>query len=168
MSTVMMIGRLLLSLSIVLGAMWLLGRWARKRSGRGARGGQVLSVLARQQVSRNSTVAIVKVVDRAIIVGVTDGQVTLLGDTDLEQVEALTASPSSSLRQPRQAGQPRPARSVGPDRPANPRRVRAPRPLAVNGAQATMPAGPLSGSALSLATWRQALDAVRERTVRRQ
>ena len=89
----MMIGRLLLSLCVVLGAMWLLGRWARKRSGRGGRSGQVLAVLARQQVSRNSTVAVVKVLDRAIIVGVTDGQVTLLGDADLEQVEALTAPP---------------------------------------------------------------------------
>ncbi|HZC53519.1 MAG TPA: flagellar biosynthetic protein FliO [Mycobacterium sp.] len=138
----MLIGRLLLSLAVVLGAMWLLGRFLGKRSGRRARGGEVLAVLARQQVSRNSTVAVLKVVDRAIIVGVTDGQVTLLGDTDLEQVEALTAPP---------------------ERPVRPVRVRRPRPV-----DADQPRRALSGSALSADTWKQALSALRERTVRKQ
>lgn len=150
----MMIGRLLLSLCVVLGAMWLLGRWARKRSGRGGRSGQVLAVLARQQVSRNSTVAVVKVLDRAIIVGVTDGQVSLLGDTDLEQIEALTAPP---VRTP----------------PV--RRLRVPQAVVADGAEAIARPGKasaqsgsaLSGSALSVTTWKQAINALRERTVRR-
>nr|BFE89372.1 hypothetical protein GCM10020093_119740 [Planobispora longispora] len=51
------------------------------------RGGGHLSVIARQQLSRNSSVAIVRVVDRALVLGVTDGQVTLLTETELDAVE---------------------------------------------------------------------------------
>jgi flagellar protein FliO/FliZ len=80
-----MLLRIGFSLLVVLGLLWLLGRVMRRPlSGRAA---GALSVLARQQVSRNATVALVRVVDRALILGVTEGQVTLLGEADLATVQ---------------------------------------------------------------------------------
>lgn len=77
-----MILRIGFSLLVVLGLLWLLGKAVRRPLGGRAAG--ALSVLARQQVTRGATVALVRVVDRALILGVTDGHVTLLGETDLE------------------------------------------------------------------------------------
>jgi flagellar protein FliO/FliZ len=80
-----MVLRIGFSLLVVLGLLWLLARVARRPlSGRAA---GALAVLARQQVTRGSTVAVVRVVDRALILGVTDGHVTLLGETDLAALE---------------------------------------------------------------------------------
>jgi flagellar protein FliO/FliZ len=76
-----MILRIGFSLLVVVGLLWLLGKVVRRPLGGRAAG--ALAVLARQQVTRGATVALVRVVDRALILGVTDGQVTLLGETDL-------------------------------------------------------------------------------------
>ena len=70
------------SLLVVFGLMWGLARVAR-RGGVGRRGSGNLSVLNRQSLSRGSSVAVVQVADRALILGVTDTQVSLLGETDL-------------------------------------------------------------------------------------
>jgi flagellar protein FliO/FliZ len=75
-----------LSLLLVLGLMWGAARLVRRPFAR--RGGGVLTVLARQQLSRGSAVAVLRVHDRALVLGVTDQQVTLLGETDLDAVEA--------------------------------------------------------------------------------
>jgi len=71
------------SLLVVFGLMWGLARVAR-RGGVGKRGTGALSVLNRQSLSRGSSVAVVRVADRALILGVTDTQVSLLGETDLD------------------------------------------------------------------------------------
>ncbi|BCJ53806.1 hypothetical protein Asp14428_52810 [Actinoplanes sp. NBRC 14428] len=70
------------SLLVVFGLMWGLARVAR-RGGLGKRGPGSLSVLNRQSLSRGSSVAVVQVADRALILGVTDNQVSLLGETEL-------------------------------------------------------------------------------------
>ncbi|WP_375494012.1 flagellar biosynthetic protein FliO, partial [uncultured Jatrophihabitans sp.] len=76
MDTVALLGRLTVSLAAVLGIVWLLARRMRK-SGRG--GGQgLIDVLGRQQLSRSASIAVVHVGDQALIVGVTDGQVSVL------------------------------------------------------------------------------------------
>lgn len=178
------VGRVLLSLALVLGLMWGIGRWARSRTGGKGKGRETLTVLARQQLTRNASVAIVKIADRAVILGVTDAQVSLLGDADLALVEA--SLPSSSLRR---APRSRPVPSVIESVPAaegepvvaampmaaparKPLAAPAPKPMAAPAPKPATVSKParikgLEGSALSLATWTQAVEAVRERTVLR-
>ena len=88
-----MVLRIGFSLLVVLALLWLLGRVARRPLS--GRAGGALSILARQQVSRGATVALVRVVDRALILGVTDGQVTLLGEAELGALEAPAPVPAA-------------------------------------------------------------------------
>ena len=75
------------SLLIVFGLMWALARVVRRPLS-GRRGPGALAVLHRQQLSRGSSVAIVQVADRAMVLGVTDQHVSLLGETDLAAFES--------------------------------------------------------------------------------
>jgi flagellar protein FliO/FliZ len=70
------------SLLVVFGLMWGLARVARRPLS-GQRGTGTLSVLNRQPLSRGAAVTIVQVADKALILGVTDQQVNLLGETEL-------------------------------------------------------------------------------------
>ncbi|GAA1800970.1 hypothetical protein GCM10009682_23290 [Luedemannella flava] len=127
--------RIAFSLLVVLGLLWGIARISRRRvTGRGA---TTLTVLARQQLGRNSSVAVVRVVDRAIVLGVTDAQVSLLGEADLAALEKAAAP--QERRDAVQVGAP---------------------------ARAAAPLGRLDGSVLSPKTWRALGDALRERTVR--
>ena len=74
------------SLLVVLGLLWVLAKVARRPLA--GRGGGAIAVLARQQLTRGSTVAVVRVGDRALILGVTDGQVSLLGEADPASVDS--------------------------------------------------------------------------------
>lgn len=155
-----MIGRMLLALGLVLGLMWLIARYAKRPLG--GRPDGVLSVLARQQLTRGSSVAVVKVLDRALVVGVSDqGGVQLLTETELEPLElALTVPERRTLRKPRTV------ESIDP--------VAAPlEPSDENAENETdrPPSadrrGALDGSILSRKTWSQLIDAARDATVRR-
>ena len=77
--------RIAFALLVVLGLMWGLARLARRPLG--GRGGGALEVLARQQLSRGSSVAVVRVADRALVLGVCDAGVSLLAAADLTQFE---------------------------------------------------------------------------------
>ena len=46
-----------------------------------------VEVLARKSLGRNASVAVVRAGSRAMVVGVTEANVTLLGDADLEELE---------------------------------------------------------------------------------
>ena len=81
------------SLLIVLGLLWVLAKVARRPLA--GRGGAFLAVLARQQISRGASVAVIRVVDRALIVGVTDGQVSLLGEADLAAITSAEPAPGA-------------------------------------------------------------------------
>lgn len=158
MSTVAIIGRMLLALVLVLGVMWALARWARKPMGIG-KGERVMTVLARQQLSRSSSVAVLKLMDRALVLGVTEQGVQLLTETELAPIEqALTVpAPARRLARPK----PLEAGSLAPgqldDDALEPRT-----------ALPTLPGkSKLDGSVLSPATWKQLLGAARELTVRR-
>jgi len=128
------------SLLIVFGLMWGLARVVRRPLG-GKRGTGALAVLSRQQLSRGSAVAIVQVHDRALILGVTDQQVSLLGEAALEAFEAhghhhehrdhVTVETGDLLLPP------------------------------------AHPEGRLDGSLLSPRTWGSTLDFLRDRTTRR-
>ena len=74
------------SLFVVLGLMWALARAVRRPLGAGRAHGQ-LAVLNRQQLTRGAAVTVVKVADRAMVLGVTDQQISFLGDAELEAFE---------------------------------------------------------------------------------
>lgn len=130
--------RVIFSLAVVLLLMWGLARLVRKPlGGRGAGG---LAVLTRQGLSRGASVAVVRVDDRALVLGVTEASVTLLAETTLAAFE--------------------PAAGCDDDRPAAGRaRHAAPDRLQPDG-------GPLAGSVLSPATWAQAVAFLRDRPSR--
>lgn len=93
------------SLLVVFGLMWGLAKLVR-RPLTGKHGGGTLWVLNRQQLSRGASVAVVQVADRALVLGVTDQQVSLLGETELaafekhphEHREGITLTPDAAPR----------------------------------------------------------------------
>ncbi|MDP9394567.1 MAG: flagellar biosynthetic protein FliO, partial [Actinomycetota bacterium] len=87
MDSLMLALRLVLSLGFVIGLMWVAARIVRGQVA--GRGGGALEVLARQQLGRGSSVAVLRVADQALVVGITESRVTLLGEADLQAVEAL-------------------------------------------------------------------------------
>jgi flagellar protein FliO/FliZ len=74
------------SLFVVLGLMWALARVVRRPLGAGRAHGQ-LAVLNRQQLTRGAAVTVVKVADRAMILGITEQQVSFLGEAELTDFE---------------------------------------------------------------------------------
>jgi flagellar protein FliO/FliZ len=156
-NTVAVIGRMLLALVLVLILMWCLARWARKPMG--GRTDRVMTVLARQQLSRTSSVTVLRVMDRALVLGVTEQGVQLISETELSAVEEALATETGRGRaglrkQPAEAGTPD-AEAI--DSPLEPARQPADR----RGVAA------LDGSVLSPKTWSQLVSAARELTVRR-
>lgn len=152
----MMIGRLLVSLAAVLGVMWVIGR--RMKKGRGPKSSQLIDVLGRQQLSRNASVAVVRVGEQALVIGVTDAQVSVLGETDLGAAQAMvTAATDTRRTAPRRATAPASHRVAVPAATAV--------PADVVPDSASKP-GALSGSALSPHTWRQTIDSLRDLTTR--
>jgi flagellar protein FliO/FliZ len=75
--------RLGLSLGIVLGLFWAIARTGSKRMG-GSR--SLLKVRSRQSLSRSSSVAVVEVGNRVLVVGVSDGGVRLLTELDPQEL----------------------------------------------------------------------------------
>jgi flagellar protein FliO/FliZ len=88
--------RIFFSLAVVLLLMWGLARVARRPLS--GRGGGALAVLARQPLTRGASVAVVRVGERAFVVGVTDQNVTLLAEADPDAIEAA-AHPSHEVRE---------------------------------------------------------------------
>jgi flagellar protein FliO/FliZ len=130
--------RITFSLLVVLMLMWGLAKLARRPLSGGRGGHGALAVLTRQQLGRGSSVAVVRVADKALVLGITDNQVNLLGEADLAAVQEHLAAPVPERRDA----------------------------VALPG-DAVAPASPLEGSALSPRTWSTAVNFLRERTVRR-
>lgn len=134
------------SLLVVFGLMWGLARVAR-RGGIGKRGSGSLSILHRQSLSRGSSVAVVQVADRALILGVTDTQVSLLGETELD----------AFAHEPHVFSAKRDSVAVPPDDV----------PPAAHPVVLPHHGGRLEGSILSPRTWTSTMDFLRDRTTRR-
>ncbi|MGY1606469.1 MULTISPECIES: FliO/MopB family protein [unclassified Geodermatophilus] len=134
-----MVVRLLLSLAFVGGVLWFAARLAKKR-GLGSSGGLV-EVVAHQRMGRASTVNVLRIGDRVLVVGATEQQVTLLAELDGEEVEATLAE-----------------RAVA----GSPGRVPA-----LTAAAPGRVGGALAGSVLDRAAWSELVGRLRERTVRR-
>jgi flagellar protein FliO/FliZ len=130
------------SLLVIFGLMWGLARLVRRPMGSGRHHGPLLSVLNRQQLSRGAAVTVVRVADRAIILGVTDQQVSLLGEADLEDFETHHTAHRDHL-------------SISGDDLDPPDAHPAPAK------------GRLDGSLLSPHTWTSTIDFLRDRTTRR-
>src|SRR5438874_10095632 len=80
-----LLGRLIVSMGVVLAVMWLVAKFVRGRNIGGMRkagSNASIEVLARQSFGKNSSVAIVRAGGKALVIGVTDSQVTLLAEAD--------------------------------------------------------------------------------------
>jgi flagellar protein FliO/FliZ len=131
--------RIAFSLLIVLGLMWGMAKVLRRPLA--GRTGGALAVLARQQLTKGSSVAVIRVADRALILGVTDAGVSLLADADIDVIEAY-----QSERNVRREPVTLPAQSTGgTEQPTT----------------STRPVGGLNGSILSPSMWKQAASALR-------
>ena len=91
-STLVLFVRLILSLAVVIGLMWIAANVLRKRgfagvaSRRGPQGPQ-LELLSRRPLGRNASIAVVRVGDQSFLLGVTDHQVTKLGDVETTNID---------------------------------------------------------------------------------
>ncbi len=134
--------QVVLSLGLVLVLMWLLARAL--RGSVMARGAGVVELLARLPMTRGSSVAVVRVADQVLVLGVSETQVTVLTMADPDQMRGLTSIAGGAS---------------APRKMSDRLRLLRSRP---EGA-----AGPLTGSIFSPDTWQRAISALRERTVRR-
>jgi flagellar protein FliO/FliZ len=134
-----MIIRLVLSLAFVAGVLLFATHLAKKR-GLG-QGSGLIEVVARQRMGRTSSVSVIRVAGRVLVVGATDDTVTLLTEVEDEDLDAALAAQGTSPH------------ADGP----------APRA----GLAARTGTGPLAGSVLDRGTWTSVVQELRERTVRR-
>lgn len=135
--------RLIVSLAIVVGLLLLLARFGARRF-RG-QAGALIRVVHRQPLSRTSSVAVVTVGARVLVLGTTEHQVTILTELDADEIDLELLEPSLE-----------PVPSAGDTHVTPPHRDR----------HAMIPVGelhdvveardPLAGSVLSAQTWRQA------------
>jgi flagellar protein FliO/FliZ len=124
--------RLIGSLALVVGLLFLLARFANKRFKSST--GAAVQVIARQSLTRSSGIAVLTVGTRVLVVGTTDQTVTLLAELDPD--ELLVEDELDELAADHEP------RAV----------VRKARPTPTT-------SGPLAGSILSLATWKQTMAA---------
>jgi flagellar protein FliO/FliZ len=82
--------RVVFSLSVVLGLLWVIARVSSKRL-RGTSRHDLVKTLVRQPLSRGSSLAVVSVGERVLVVGVTEQQVNLLTELDPSEIEAPEA-----------------------------------------------------------------------------
>ncbi|MFI5932640.1 flagellar biosynthetic protein FliO [Actinoplanes sp. NPDC051494] len=141
------------SLLVVFGLMWGLARVVR-RGGVGNGSGN-LHVLNRQTLSRGSSIAVVQVADRALILGVTDAQVSLLGETELAAFEHESHLHLPHL--PHFGHKRREHTAMEPDEVL----------AAVQPTVLPHHGGRLEGSVLSPRVWTSTLNFLRDRTTRR-
>jgi flagellar protein FliO/FliZ len=141
-----MIVRLVLCLAFVGGVLLFASRVAKKRGLGGTTG--VIEVIARQRMGRASSVAVLRVAGRVLVVGSTEEQVTLLAEVEDDELRTAMAAA---------APQPRAAADGGTG-DSEPRRTALP---------TRSGSGALAGSVLDRRTWTTVVQELRERTVRR-
>lgn len=131
--------RLVLSLAVVIGLLLLLARFSSRR----LRGRQdaLVRVLHRQPLSRTSSVSVIAVGSRVLVLGTTEHQVSVLTELDPDEL-GLPVELAADLAPEVVAPTPIVPEVVGPSALA-----------------AREDDGPLAGSILSAATWRRAMAA---------
>lgn len=102
-SLLALLGRLAVSLAVVFALMAVAGKVLRRR-GTGTRGSTATSrieVLARQGLGRTSSVQLVRVGGRTLVLGVTESSVSVLGEADPLLLEAeLALTPAEPEKAP--------------------------------------------------------------------
>ena len=142
--------RLIVSLAIVVGLLLLLAKFgARKFRGNA---GALVHVVHRQALSRTSSVSVVTVGSRVLVLGTTEQQISVLTELDPDELELEDVAELTLVAEVEQS---EPAPML-----AAPRSHRGAR-------RAATPSGPLAGSVLSPQTWKQALSAVSRGNARR-
>ncbi|RFU22860.1 FliO/MopB family protein [Geodermatophilus marinus] len=97
-----MVIRLVLSLALIGAVLWFAARLARQR-GLG-QGNGLIEVVARQRMGRTSSLSVVRVAGRVLVVGSTEEQVSLLAEVDGDLVEEELAERRAALARPASAG----------------------------------------------------------------
>ena len=140
--------RVVISLGVVLGLFWTIARIGSRKVG--GRDRSLVRVRSRQGLSRGSSLAVVEVGSRVLVVGVSDAGVRLLTELDPFELETdvsdLTELPAELA-------------VVQPDAPTRALSRRAARPARIAPRPATRAAedpSALGGSLLAPATWKQA------------
>lgn len=175
MEAALVLLRVLLALACVLGLIWFMGRrmGGRGRTGRGHRHAPEVTVLGRQSLGHRSGLALVAVGERTLLLGVTEHGISLL--TEVE-VPGDAAHPDGTGAEPADGGRGTPAEPRTEHR--EPLDLAALTALTEGGSAPVRTGGelvpvggvvdrPLDGSILAPSTWRQAWNALQERTVRR-
>jgi flagellar protein FliO/FliZ len=85
--------RVVLSLGVVLGLFWVVARTGSKKLG-GGRDRTLVRVRSRQSLSRGSSLAVVEVGSRVLVVGVSDNGVRLLTEMDPAELEPAEEPPA--------------------------------------------------------------------------
>lgn len=158
----LLVVRLGFSLSLVFGLMWVAARVLRSRAGTlGKARLDHLEVVERKPLGKGSSVAIVRVGDELLTIGITDSNVTLLGPANVTldaEESATTTSPVTS----------RPTSAVvsRPVPPAAPATTTTPTGAVQMPALTADPASPATAPDDRPAGGRSILDTLRDRTVR--
>src|SRR6478735_8752375 len=87
--------RLVCSLAVVLGLLLLIARFAGKRFQ--GRAGAPVQILHRQAISRGSSVAVVSVGTRILVLGATEQQVTLLTELEPDEIGVEVTEPVDTV-----------------------------------------------------------------------
>ena len=149
-STAVLVLRVALSLACVLGLLWWLGRRAGRSPALRRARPTAIGVVARQSLGGRTSVALVEVSGRTLLLGVSEHGVSLL--TEVSSPEPSGATLREELD------------------PADLERLledpTTPAPAARKPAVPTQ-RSPLEGSVLDATTWRRAVVAMQERTLRR-
>lgn len=168
MDTLILAARVGLSLAAVLGLMWWLSRRMQSTTLLRRRRREALVVLGRQQLGKQTGVALIEASGRRLVIGYGDHGVTLLHDAgDAPEVDEpdqrgsdaaadATADLDTELLSLTQTGAPGAPVLAAPIRSTSART-----------ADARRPRSPLEGSILAPDTWRKAVVAAQERTTRR-
>lgn len=169
MDTAAMLARVAFSLAVVIGLMWVLAKFMRGKSAAQRSTGS-LSVVTRMSVGRRSSIAVLAVGDRHLVVGVTDEHINLLADLPAPQdvIEVVADARRTTIDL---ATTPIALAGSANELLA----IDAGSSLSTAGTTAGVTSvditaktsGPLTGSILSPTTWKQTVDVIRERTVRR-
>ncbi len=161
--------RTIFALAAVLLVMWFCARLLRRSTT--GRTTDVIELLGRQQLTKSAAVAVVRVADRAYVLGVTDGRVELVAETALDVVRPPVPAAARERRIPHVVALP----SAAPVSSTLPSAAHVsstlPSAAHVSSARDIVPeprsGGVLAGSALSPSTWRAGVQELRERSVRR-
>jgi flagellar protein FliO/FliZ len=166
--------RVVVSLGLVLALLWVAARYlARSRAGRSS--GVDVDVLARVPLAQKSSLAVVRLGEQALVLGITESRVELLTSgpvadvADVADVVADLADVADVADVARLADLAQRSQPTQPAQPAEAPRAVDPTALSRVAARRSRQAAqssPLAGSVLSPQTWTKAVAALREMTVR--